>query len=86
MFSSVKSKAAVIAGVVLTMATLSSGQGFHLEWEIDSIPIFPYLPSYIPIDGSASGSQAFKILWPHNVGNEYDLENDGIADIMVELR
>jgi hypothetical protein len=83
MFSSVKSKAAVIAGMILTIATLSAGQGFHLEWEIDSLALLPNLPSYIPIDGSMSGATMGETIFPHNVGSEYDIENNGVSDIII---
>ena len=79
MFSNVQTKAAVIAGVILTMATLSAGQGFHLEWEIDNLRSSPCLPSYIvPLFNSY-----YQMNSPYNLGNEFNLENDGIPEIII---
>jgi FlgD Ig-like domain len=82
MFPCVKSKVAVIVGMILTMATLSAGQGFHLEWELDSLVFSPSLPSYLPTFGAATATSDGN-LYPYNVGGEYNLENDGVSDIII---
>lgn len=83
MFSNVISKTAVIAGIILTVVTLSAAQGFHLEWELDSLVFSPSLPSYLPTNGVASGAITYGNLYPYNVGDEYNIENNGVSDIII---
>ena len=67
MFPCVKSKAAAIVGMILVMATLSTGQGFNLEWEINNLLSAPSLPSYIVSDQGLYGQMKYLIIWETNL-------------------
>jgi hypothetical protein len=83
MFSNVKSKTAVIAGIILTMVTLSAGQGFHLEWELDNLSMPPCLPSYYASDSRNTFGFLGQMTHTYNLGNEFDYTNDGSHAIII---
>lgn len=60
-----------------------NGQGYVLEWELKNLTRPPYLPSYIPTNGVSLGAVTGDQFFPFNIGKEFDLEDDGIPEILV---
>lgn len=76
MFARVKT----VATGIFMLASMAAGQGYVLEWELTNLTEVPILPNYCDF---LYGLPMPSISEKYGLGSQFDIENDGVQDIIV---